>query len=79
MEKFHLNEKWFDFNKIHSETVRNTEAKTGRNAGTSPQPIRLHIFSPNVLTLTLVGLPGLSKIPFDDQPEDIEKQIRDMF
>ena len=75
----HLNEKLFDFNKIHSETVRNTKAKTGRNAGTSPQPIKLHIFSPTVLTLILVDLPGLSKVPFDDQPKDIEKQIRNMF
>ena len=34
--------------------------------------------SPNVLTLTLVDLPGLTKVPVGDQPRDIEKQIRDM-
>jgi replication fork clamp-binding protein CrfC len=38
----------------------------------------LRIFSPNVLTLTLVDLPGLTKVPVGDQPRDIEKQIRDM-
>jgi replication fork clamp-binding protein CrfC len=31
-----------------------------------------------VLTLTLVDLPGLTKVPVGDQPRDIEKQIRDM-
>jgi len=41
-------------------------------------PINLRIFSPNVLTLTLVDLPGLTKVPIGDQPKDIEKQIRDM-
>jgi vacuolar protein sorting-associated protein 1 len=46
--------------------------------GISPQPINLRIFSPNVLTLTLVDLPGLTRIPVGDQPKDIEKQIRDM-
>ncbi|KAJ7184356.1 Dynamin central region-domain-containing protein [Mycena filopes] len=78
-EFLHLpGEKFFDFNKIREEIVRDTEAKTGRNAGISPLPINLRIFSPNVLTLTLVDLPGLTKVPVGDQPRDIEKQIRDM-
>ena len=41
-------------------------------------PINLRIFSPNVPTLTLVDLPGLTKVPVGDQPKDIEKQIREM-
>ena len=28
--------------------------------------------------LTIVGLPGLMKVPVGDQPKDVEKQIRDM-
>ena len=28
-----------------------------------------------VLDLTLVDLPGLTKVPVDDQPEDIEQQV----
>lgn len=71
-------QKFHDFNKIRDEIVRDTEAKTGRNAGISPLPINLRIYSPNVLTLTLVDLPGLTKVPVGDQPRDIEKQIRDM-
>ena len=78
-EFLHLpNQKFYDFSKIREEIVRDTEAKTGKNAGISPLPINLRIYSPNVLTLTLVDLPGLTKVPVGDQPRDIEKQIRDM-
>ncbi|KAJ9207065.1 hypothetical protein DTO164E3_339 [Paecilomyces variotii] len=78
-EFLHLpGQKFYDFNKIRDEIVRETEAKVGRNAGISPAPINLRIYSPNVLTLTLVDLPGLTKVPVGDQPKDIEKQIRDM-
>ncbi|KAJ7346207.1 P-loop containing nucleoside triphosphate hydrolase protein [Mycena albidolilacea] len=70
--------KFSDFGEIRNEIVRDTEAKTGCNAGISPQPINLRIYSPNVLTLTLVDLPGLTKFPVGDQPPDIEKQIRNM-
>lgn len=33
---------------------------------------------PSVLNLTLVDLPGMTKVPVGDQPADIEHQIRDM-
>ncbi|CAK7206963.1 vacuolar protein sorting-associated protein 1 [Sporothrix eucalyptigena] len=71
-------QKFFDFNKIREEINRETEAKVGRNAGISPAPINLRVYSPNVLNLTLVDLPGLTKVPVGDQPRDIERQIRDM-
>ncbi|KAF5869622.1 putative vacuolar dynamin-like gtpase protein [Botrytis fragariae] len=71
-------QKFHDFNKIREEIVKETEAKTGRNAGISPAPINLRIYSPNVLTLTLVDLPGLTKVPVGDQPRDIERQIKEM-
>ncbi|KAJ4141316.1 vacuolar protein sorting-associated protein 1 [Fusarium equiseti] len=71
-------QKFFDFSKIRDEISRETEAKVGRNAGISPAPINLRIYSPNVLTLTLVDLPGLTKVPVGDQPRDIERQIREM-
>lgn len=78
-EFLHLpGEKFHDFNKIRDEIVRDTELKTGKNAGISAQPINLRIYSPHVLTLTLVDLPGLTKNPVGDQPRDIERQIRDM-
>ena len=70
--------KIYNFNDIRAEIVRETEAKTGPGQGISAIPINLRIFSPNVLTLTLVDLPGLTKVPVGDQPKDIEKQIREM-
>ncbi|KAJ3281876.1 vacuolar protein sorting-associated protein 1 [Borealophlyctis nickersoniae] len=78
-EFLHLpGKKFFDFSEIREEINRETEMKVGKNAGVSAQPINLRVYSPNVLTLTLVDLPGLTKVPVGDQPKDIEKQIRDM-
>ncbi|KAK8917888.1 Vacuolar protein sorting-associated protein [Metarhizium anisopliae BRIP 53293] len=71
-------QKYYDFGKIREEIARETEAKVGKNAGISAAPINLRIYSPNVLTLTLVDLPGLTKVPVGDQPRDIERQIREM-
>ena len=71
-------QKFYDFNKMRDEIVKETEAKAGRNVGISPAPINLRIYSPNVLTLTLVDLPGLTKVPVGDQPKDIERQIKEM-
>ncbi|KAL3957722.1 hypothetical protein ACCO45_008300 [Purpureocillium lilacinum] len=71
-------QKYYDFTKIREEIARETEAKVGKNAGISAAPINLRIYSPNVLTLTLVDLPGLTKVPVGDQPRDIERQIREM-
>ena len=78
-EFLHLpGQKFYDFGKIRDEVVRETDAKAGRNVNISPAPINLRIYSPNVLTLTLVDLPGLTKVPVGDQPKDIERQIREM-
>lgn len=35
-------------------------------------------FSVSVLNLTLIDLPGLTKVPVGDQPVDIEAQIKGM-
>ncbi|XP_026531951.1 dynamin-1-like protein isoform X2 [Notechis scutatus] len=51
---------------------------TGTNKGISPEPLYLKIYSPHVLNLTLVDLPGITKVPIGDQPPDIENQVRDM-
>ncbi|KAJ2161414.1 vacuolar protein sorting-associated protein 1 [Coemansia sp. RSA 552] len=78
-EFLHLpGKKFHNFDEIRQEIVSDTEKKTGKNLGISPSPINLRIFSPNVLTLTLVDLPGLTKVPVGDQPKDIERQIREM-
>lgn len=78
-EFLHLpGKKFTDFNEIRKEIEAETEKTTGHNAGISPVPINLRIFSPNVLTLTLVDLPGLTKVPVGDQPKNIERLIKEM-
>lgn len=44
----------------------------------STDPIILKVYSTKVLSLTLVDLPGITKVPVGDQPEDIELQIRNL-
>ncbi|KAF3661308.1 putative dynamin-related protein 3A-like isoform X2 [Capsicum annuum] len=55
-----------------------TEKEVGVNKGVSDKQIRLKICSPNVLNITLVDLPGITKVPVGDQPSDIEARIRNM-
>ncbi|CAN7992122.1 unnamed protein product [Ixodes pacificus] len=70
--------KFMDFDQIRKEIEDETDRVTGSNKGISSVPINLRVYSPHVLNLTLVDLPGLTKVPVGDQPADIEKQIRDM-
>lgn len=75
----HIKNKVFtDFDEIRKEIESETDRLTGKNKGVSDDPIVLKIFSPRVVTLTLVDLPGLTKVPVGDQPQDIEQQIREM-
>jgi dynamin GTPase len=78
-----------DFEAIQKEIVDETDRLTGSNKNISPVPINLRLFSPYgadlslsltgvVLNLTLVDLPGLTKVPIQGQPLDIADQIRDM-
>ncbi|XP_048837649.1 LOW QUALITY PROTEIN: dynamin-1-like protein [Brienomyrus brachyistius] len=67
-----------DFGEIRVEVEEETERGSGDSKGISPEPIHLKIFSPHVLNLTLVDLPGITKVPVGDQPEDIESQVQDM-
>ncbi|KAB7508185.1 Dynamin [Armadillidium nasatum] len=71
-------EKYTNFDEIRKEIEADTERITGQNKGISPLPINLRVYSPNVLNLTLIDLPGLTKIAVGDQPKDIEQQIREM-
>uniref|UniRef100_A0A3P9CU77 Dynamin-2 n=1 Tax=Maylandia zebra TaxID=106582 RepID=A0A3P9CU77_9CICH len=70
--------KFIDFDEVRQEIEAETDRATGANKGISPVPINLRVYSPHVLNLTLVDLPGMTKVPVGDQPADIEFQIRDM-
>ncbi|XP_075973027.1 dynamin related protein 1 isoform X4 [Anticarsia gemmatalis] len=67
-----------DFDQIRQEVERETDRMAGSNKGICPEPISLKIYSTRVVNLTLVDLPGITKVPIGDQPEDIENQIRNL-
>ncbi|TPP55852.1 Dynamin-2 [Fasciola gigantica] len=72
------NKRFTDFDDIRKEIEAETDRVTGTNKGISNIPINLRIHSPHVLNLTLIDLPGMTKVPVGDQPPDIEIQIRKM-
>ncbi|XP_051885974.1 dynamin-1-like protein isoform X4 [Pristis pectinata] len=72
------NKIYTDFDEIRQEIENETERVSGGNKGISDEPIHLRIFSPHVVNLTLVDLPGMTKVPVGDQPRDIELQIKDL-
>ncbi|KAJ0069174.1 hypothetical protein NL108_003093, partial [Boleophthalmus pectinirostris] len=72
------NKIYTNFDEIRQEIESETERVSGINKGISDEPIHLKIFSPHVVNLTLVDLPGITKVPVGDQPKDIEIQIKDL-
>lgn len=78
-EFLHAKGKTFtDFEEIRKEIQAETDRIAGGGKGISNVPIRLKICSPHVLTMTLVDLPGITRVPVGDQPTDIESLIRHM-
>ncbi|MBW0481455.1 hypothetical protein O181_021170 [Austropuccinia psidii MF-1] len=78
-EFLHLpDRRFFDFAEIKKEIENETLRVAGSNNGISRLPINVKIYSDRVLNLTLVDLPGLTKLPVGDQPTDIERQIRNL-
>lgn len=51
-----------DFADVKREIESETSRVAGNNKGINRQPINLKIYSPHVLSLTLVDLPGLTKV-----------------
>lgn len=74
----HTKKTFTDFNEIRLEIENETDRAAGSNKGICPEPINLKIYSTRVVNLTLVDLPGITKVPVGDQPEDIEAQIKDL-
>ncbi|XP_050412022.1 dynamin-1-like protein isoform X1 [Patella vulgata] len=72
------NKIYTDFKEIKEEIENETNRLSGTDKGICPDPINLKIFSDRVVNLTLVDLPGMTKLPVGDQPPDIEIQIREL-
>ena len=71
-------QKYTDFQEIRLEIENYTKNLAGDNKGISDKAINLRIYSPRVLDITLVDLPGITKVPVGDQPPDIEVKIRNL-
>eukprot|EP00092_Neocalanus_flemingeri_P057943 GFUD01068972.1.p1 GENE.GFUD01068972.1~~GFUD01068972.1.p1 ORF type:complete len:796 (-),score=244.60 GFUD01068972.1:393-2726(-) len=67
-----------DWDEVRREIEKETDRVAGSNKGICPDPISLKFFSTSVLSLTMVDLPGLTKVAVGEQPEDIENQIKDL-
>lgn len=68
-------EKYLDFYKAREEIEMDTDRVCGRNKDITNLPLICKVFSRSVVDLTLVDLPGMTKIPTGEQPLDIEKKI----
>ncbi|XVF24246.1 hypothetical protein REPUB_Repub13aG0111100 [Reevesia pubescens] len=78
-EFLHLPKRRFtDFAMVRKEIQDETDRITGKTKQISPVPIHLSIYSPNVVNLTLIDLPGLTKVAVEGQPESIVQDIETM-
>ncbi|KAL5726062.1 dynamin GTPase [Ranunculus cassubicifolius] len=67
-----------DFAAIRKEIEDETERLTGKSKHISNKPIHLSVYSPNVVNLTLIDLPGMTKVAIEGQPESIVQDIENM-
>nr|CAG4641490.1 EOG090X01UE [Eurycercus lamellatus] len=75
----HIKNKIFtDFGEVLKEVENETERVAGNNKGIAHESINLKVFSTKVVNLTLVDLPGITKVPVGDQPDDIEEKIYEL-
>ncbi|OEL18666.1 Dynamin-related protein 5A [Dichanthelium oligosanthes] len=63
---------------VRKEIADETDRATGRTKQISTLPIYLSIYSPNVVNLTLIDLPGLTKVAVEGQPDSIVHDIENM-
>ncbi|XP_075510772.1 dynamin-related protein 5A-like [Primulina tabacum] len=75
----HLPRKRFtDFAAVRKEIADETDRETGRSKQISSVPIYLSIYSPSVVNLTLIDLPGLTKVAVEGQSDSIVTEIENM-
>ncbi|KAL5862444.1 hypothetical protein ACOSQ3_003740 [Xanthoceras sorbifolium] len=70
--------KFTDFAQVRKEIADETDRVTGKTKQISPIPIHLSIYSPNVVNLTLIDLPGLTKVAVEGQSDTIVQDIESM-
>lgn len=68
---------YFDFDAVRNEIEYRTTSIAGNNKGITHTQIVLKIYT-KLYDLTFVDLPGITKVPVGDQPEDIDEQIMEL-
>ncbi|ESW25228.1 hypothetical protein PHAVU_003G018000 [Phaseolus vulgaris] len=78
-EFLHQSRKRFsDFAAVRQEISDETDRITGKTKAISNVPIQLSIYSPHVVNLTLIDLPGLTKVAVEGQSDTIVQDIENM-
>ena len=74
------NKKFTSFHEVKQTIEFLTDKVCGKSKNIIDQAITLHIYSPTCPDLTLVDLPGITRIPMagSDQPDNIEQITRAM-
>ncbi|PWZ21769.1 Dynamin-related protein 1C [Zea mays] len=67
-----------DFAAVRKEITDETDCITGKTKAISNVPIHLSMYSPHVVNLTLIDLPGLTKVVVEGQAESIVQDIENM-
>jgi GTPase SAR1 family protein len=73
-------QKYYDFDKVREKIISLTDQIAGKNKGIVDDPITMTVYSTSCPDLTLVDLPGITRIALanSDQVKDIEKVTKDM-
>ncbi|SCM01460.1 dynamin-like protein, putative [Plasmodium chabaudi chabaudi] len=74
------NKKFTDFNEVREHINSLTDKMAGTNKGIIDEPIILNIYSTGCPDLSLIDLPGITRVPLknSDQTDDIERLTREM-
>ncbi|CAD2105126.1 dynamin-like protein, putative [Plasmodium vinckei] len=74
------NKKFTDFNEVREHINSLTDQIAGTNKGIIDEPIILNIYSTGCPDLSLIDLPGITRVPLknSDQTDDIERLTREM-
>ena len=70
--------KFTDFKKVKLTIEFLTDKVCGKTKDIKDDPIVLTVYSPTCPDLTLVDLPGITRIPIDGQARDIERVTKEM-
>lgn len=70
--------KFYEFDKVRDTINALTDEVAGNSKGIVDDPIVLTVYSHSCPDLTLIDLPGITRIPIAGQPQNIEQITKSM-